>query len=230
MTPLHDWNLAPKEARILQQTLAARVDTSFQPIAPRTIGAIDVSSEWHGSELTAGVVVCDAKTLAPIDRAWAYGRVSFPYVPGLLSFRELPLVLEAYERLTIKPDLVLCDGQGIAHPRRLGIASHLGLWLDAPTIGCAKTRLIGEYSEPGPNRGDWTPLVDHGETIGAAVRTRSKCKPVYVSIGHKINLQSSIDITMACTARYRLPIPARSVHEYVNRVRRSLQADSAFQG
>ncbi len=223
MIPLHSWNVAPGEARLLQEGLATQVDTTFDPITPRTIGAVDVSSEWHGSDLTAGVVVCDAKTLAPIDQASFHGRASFPYVPGLLSFRELPHVLQAYERLTIKPDLVLCDGQGIAHPRRLGIASHLGLWLDTPTIGCAKSRLIGVYQEPGPNRGDWTPLVDRGATIGAVLRTRPKCKPVYVSIGHQMDLRTAIEFVLICTEKYRLPTPARSVHEYVNRVRRRHQ-------
>ena len=146
--------------------------------------------------------------------------ITFPYVPGLLSFREAPALLDVFAAIRTKFDVVLCDGQGIAHPRRLGIAAHLGLWLDRPTIGCAKSRLFGDYDEPGPNRGDWSPLLDRGETIGAVVRTRARVKPLFVSPGHQCDLASSMRVVLATSPRLRLPVPARLVHLEVNDVRR----------
>jgi deoxyribonuclease V len=137
---------------------------------------------------------------------------AFPYVPGLLSFRELPAVLAAIEQLRILPDLYLCDGQGLAHPRRFGLACHLGVLLDAPTIGVAKTRLIGTHAPPPAEKGGWTPLEDGGEVIGAVLRTRSGVKPVYVSIGHRVSLATSVRLTLACTSRYRLPETIRQAH------------------
>ena len=158
----------------------------------------------------------------------AQGTVEFPYVPGLLSFRELPLVLRAFEEMASAPDLVFVDGQGIAHPRRFGIAAHLGLLLDVPTIGCAKSWLIGDHEEPGMEAGSYTPLVDGGETIGAVVRTRSGVKPVYVSIGHKVSLEQAVQWVLACCRGYRLPEPTRMAHQAAGgHLRRELTATAA---
>src|SRR5262249_2430384 len=155
--------------------------------------------------LHAAVVVLRADTLEEIERAGVVAEAGFPYVPGLLSFREAPAVIAAYQKLTRRPDVLICDGQGIAHPRRLGPASPLGLWLGIPTIGCAKSWLFGQYKEPGPNRGDWTPLTDGEATIGAVLRTRSRVKPLFVSPGHLCDLEGAIAVVLASTSKYRLP-------------------------
>jgi deoxyribonuclease V len=155
-----------------------------------------------------------------IDRAEIVSEASFPYVPGLLSFREAPAVIAAYEQLSVRPDVLICDGQGIAHPRRMGLASHLGLWLGIPTIGCAKSWLCGEYDEPGIERGSWSPLVDQGETVGAVLRTRTGVKPLYVSVGHLCNLESATAIVLAAASQYRQPTTTRVAHHQVNELRR----------
>jgi deoxyribonuclease V len=162
-----------------------------------------------------------AESFEVIERAGLEAPARFPYVPGLLSFREAPALLEAFDRLRARPDVVLCDGQGIAHPRRLGIASHLGLCLDLPTVGCAKSLLCGKYEEPGLNRGDRSPLVDRGEVIGAVLRTRARVAPLFVSPGHRCDLESAVGLVLATTGKLRLPIPTRMAHEYVNEVRRA---------
>ena len=220
----HSWDLTPAEARALQEKLASEVDTSA-PLGPwRTLAAADVSFDRGGDVLFAAVVVVLAETLEPLEKVGLAAPARFPYVPGLLSFREAPALLEAFDRLKTRPDVVLCDGQGIAHPRRLGIASHLGLRLDLPTIGCAKSRLCGHYDEPGPNRGDRSPLVDKGETIGAVLRTRARVASLFVSPGHRCDLESAVDLVMATSRKLRLPIPSRMAHDYVNEVRRAAKA------
>jgi deoxyribonuclease V len=224
ITPLHSWDMDPSAARALQLSLAARVDVST-PLGPvETVAAADVSFNKQSDQLYAAVVVVRAKTFEPIERVGVVGKATFPYVPGLLSFREVPVVLEAFRKLSTRPDVVLCDGQGIAHPRRIGLASHLGLWLDLPTIGCAKSLLCGDYAEPGPSRGARSPLVDKGEVIGAVVRTRRLVKPLFVSPGHRCDLEGAVAVTLATTAKYRLPIPSRMAHAYVNEIRRAADA------
>jgi len=154
-----------------------------------------------------------------VETVVAEEKTRFPYIPGLLSFREAPVCLEAVERLTGQPDLFMIDGQGVAHPRRLGLAAHLGLFLDKPTVGCAKSRLIGTYEEPGPEKGAYGLLHDGPEVIGAVVRTRSRVKPVFVSVGNKCTLEDAIRITLACAARYRIPEPTRLAHQAVSRLK-----------
>ena len=166
-------------------------------------------------------MVVRAGTFELVERVGLTAEAKFPYVPGLLSFREAPALLEAFGRLKARPDVVLCDGQGLAHPRRLGIACHLGLWLDLPTVGCAKSRLCGTFDEPGPVRGDRSPLVDRGETIGAVLRTRDRVAPLFVSPGHRCDLESAVGLVLATTRKLRLPIPSRMVHDFVNEVRRA---------
>jgi deoxyribonuclease V len=163
------------------------------------------------------VVVLTFPDLELVEHAIARQPTDFPYVPGLLSFREIPTVLEALAQLATSPDLILCDGQGIAHPRRFGIACHLGWWLDRPTIGVAKSRLIGEHEEPGPEKGSWTPLRHRDEVIGAVLRTRTNVKPVFVSPGHRVSLETAIHYTLACTPRYRLPETTRHADRLASR-------------
>jgi deoxyribonuclease V len=174
-------------------------------LRPRLVAGADVS--YKGDVARAVFVVL--RGLELLEKVVVDGAVPFPYIPGLLSFREIPPLLAAWKRLKTRPDVVIVDGQGIAHPRRLGVASHLGLLLDVPTIGCAKSRLCGEHEDPAPQRGAWSPLVHQGEEVGAALRTRDGCNVVYVSTGHRIGLRSAISVVLACSPRYRLPEPQR---------------------
>lgn len=158
-----------------------------------------------------------------IEIATAHGPSQFPYIPGLLSFREVPILMEAWKTLKHVPDLILVDGQGIAHPRRFGLAAHLGVTLDIPAIGCAKSRLTGRFEEPGLKKGDWSPLTDKGETIGAVLRTKDKVSPMFISCGHRVSLPSAIKLVLECTTRYRMPEPTRQAHLASNAFRKSLE-------
>jgi deoxyribonuclease V len=232
MRNLHEWNLSFAEARWVQTELAGRVE--FVPLEqePELIAGLDCAFSGDGKKVFAAAIVLKvlgrrrARGGGPegfefelVETASATQEAKFPYIPGLLSFREAPACLEAVQGLTTQPDLFMIDGQGVAHPRRLGLASHLGLFLDKPTIGCAKNRLIGQFNEPGLEKGTWSPLRDAGEVIGAAVRTRSRVKPVFVSVGHKCRLEDAIRITLACATRYRIPEPTRLAHQAVSRLR-----------
>jgi deoxyribonuclease V len=210
--PLHDWDLSPAEAIRLQARLAGGVIVAdrFGPV--RRVAGVDVGFEQGGAVTRAAVVVLEFPALRIVDSVLARAPTRFPYVPGLLSFRELPAVLDAFAQLETAPDLVLCDGQGIAHPRRLGIASHLGLWLDLPTIGVAKSRLVGTHGEVPAEKGGWCPLLHREERIGAVLRTRAGVSPLYISPGHGVTLETAIDYVLACTTRYRLPETTRAAH------------------
>jgi len=208
----HRWDLTPKEAMALQEKLRARVVHEDRLGPVRHVCGVDVGFEAGGTITRAAVAVLSFPALEPVESAIARRKTSFPYVPGLLSFRETPAVLDALGRLKTAPDLLLCDGQGVAHPRRCGLASHIGLAADIPSIGVAKTRLIGVHRDPPDRRGAWAPLVDAGETIGAVLRTRAGVKPVYVSIGHRVSLATAIRFTLACCTRYRLPETTRRAH------------------
>jgi deoxyribonuclease V len=217
---LHSWDLTTAEARDLQLRLAAQVDAARPLERYSTVAGADVSYDRRGKWLHAAVVVLRADTFELIDRSGIVAEAKFPYVPGLLSFREAPAVIAAFEALKIKPDVLICDGQGIAHPRRMGLAAHLGLYLDMPTIGCAKSWLCGDFDEPGLARGAWSPLTDGGETIGAVLRTRMGVKPLFVSSGHRCDLTSAIAVVLATAPQYRLPVTSRLAHQYVNDLRR----------
>lgn len=218
--PLHRWNLDEAEARALQRQLAREVVQEDRFGEIRTVAGVDLGFPRtpDGNELgRAAVVVLRWPDLALVEERVVEQPVTFPYIPGLLSFREAPVGLAAIRSLETRPDLLLVDGQGLAHPRRCGIACHLGLLLDLPTIGCAKSILTGHAEEPGPNPGDWTPLVNRGEIIGAALRTRPKTKPIYVSIGHRISLASAIELVSQCGRGYRLPEPTRLADRIASR-------------
>jgi len=212
LTPVvrHDWNLTPKEGVALQRELALRVVTDDQYGPLMRVAGVDVGLQ--GGVARAAVVVLTFPELEIVERVRAECPVTFPYVPGLLSFREAPVILAALARLQQIPDLLIFDGQGYAHPRRMGIATHLGIVLDHPTIGCAKSRLCGTYEEPGLERGNHTWLYDKDEIIGAVVRTRTRVKPLFVSIGHRVRLESAIDIVLRCGGGVRLPEPTRWAH------------------
>jgi deoxyribonuclease V len=196
------------------------VDATRTLPSVETVAGADVSYEIRGRWLYAAIVVLRAGTWDVIERSGVVAEAKFPYVPGLLSFREAPAVIAAYEKLTVRPDVLICDGQGIAHPRRMGLASHLGLCLGLPTIGCAKSWFCGEYEEPGPERGEWSPLTDEGETIGAVLRTRTRVKPLFVSSGHLCDLESAIGCVLTNAQNYRQPTTTRLAHQYVNELRR----------
>ncbi len=209
---LHSWQVSLTEALDLQQRLAAQVSRSSEVANPHFIAGVDISVNKAQGMATGAVVVLNYPELRVVETKVVNGGLDFPYVPGLLSFRESPLTLAACERLTITPDLILVDGQGIAHPRRFGLASHLGLFLNTPTIGCAKSLLCGQHEVPGEKPGSYAEVVDRGEVIGAVLRTTLGVKPIYVSIGHKVDLQAAIYWVLECCRGYRLPEPTRLAH------------------
>ena len=217
---LHRWDVSQEEAVEIQKRLQSRLDLQSEPERIETVAGIDVSYDQGSDWLFAAIVVMQLPDLHIIETASTTTLVAFPYVPGLLSFRECPAVLQAWEKLRLKPDCLMCDGQGIAHPRRFGIASHLGLWLDLPSIGCAKSLLVGSYQEPGEKRGSITPLMHRQEQVGVVLRTKDRVAPVFVSQGHKISLQQAVELVLTCGRKYRLPEPTRQAHLLVNEVRR----------
>jgi deoxyribonuclease V len=208
----HSFDVSVREARVLQERLAGEVVDADDAGAPRLIAGIDIGFEDGGRMTRAAVAVLEAQGLTLIESAIARRPTTWPYVPGLLSFREIPAALAALATLRSTPDLLVADGQGRAHPRRFGLASHLGWLLDRPTIGAAKSRLIGNADSPAADRGACSPLVDRGEVIGAAVRTRTGARPLYVSVGHRISLARAIELTLALAPRYRLPETTRYAH------------------
>ena len=210
---LHDWNLTTSEARDLQNRLASDVSRLGSVVEPRFVAGVDVCTRSSRGSGTAAVVVLEFPSLELIETKIVVGDIDFPYIPGLLSFREAPLILKACEQLTHSPDLIIVDGQGIAHPCRLGIAAHLGLFFDIPTIGCAKSRLCGTHKMPALGPGNFEELVDNNETIGVVLRTKYNTKPVYISIGNKITIEDAIYWVMRCCRGYRLPEPIRFAHQ-----------------
>lgn len=217
---LHDWNVSPYQAVRIQCNLRTRLIACDDEQAPfRTIAAMDVSYDKRSPWLFAAIVVMGLPGFQVVETAGVRAQARFPYIPGLLSFRESPAGLEAWEKLRTRPDCLICDGHGYAHPRRFGFACHFGLLADLPTIGFAKSVLVGRFEPPGVTRGSVSDLVDAGEVIGAAVRTREGAEPVFVSIGHRISLARAVAAILACTSGYRIPEPARRAHVLVNRLR-----------
>lgn len=208
--PLHEWNLSPKEAIELQKQLAYEVVTEDDFSEPvKTVAGIDLGYDAKTDTCRAVVAVLSFPELTLVESAEAIMPIQFPYVPGLLSFRETPVAVKALEKLAVAPDLILCDGQGVAHPRRFGIACHIGLIANVPAIGVAKSLLVGKFESLGETRGSTAPLVYKNEEIGVALRTKDKVQPVYVSAGHKISLETAIDYVLKCTTKYRLPETTR---------------------
>lgn len=211
--PLHRWKLSPCEAVALQEELRGRVVREDRLGAVRTVLGLDVHFGPREETARAAVALLSFPALDLLAEARAERPVDFPYVPGLFSFREIPPLLDALAKLRRPPDLLLCDGQGYAHPRRFGLACHLGVLLDLPSIGVAKTVLLGEHDTLPPERGSWRPLVHDGEVVGAALRTRTGVRPVYVSVGHRVSLETAVEMTLRAAPRYRLPEPLRRAHE-----------------
>ncbi len=218
----HRWSVTPKQASAIQRRLASLVRQVSLAGAPRVVAGLDAAFTPDDRRCLAAVVVWDLRERRVVEQRVAVRRLTFPYVPGLLSFREGPAVLAALRRLRTPPDVLIYDGHGLAHPRRCGIACHLGVVLQRPTIGCAKSRLIGTHREPGPGRGSVAPLMDDGEVIGSVLRTQDGINPVFVSVGHLIDLRDAQRIVLACAIRYRLPEPTRLAHQLVGAAQRAL--------
>lgn len=208
-----NWPQDIASAKQIQLTLRDQVVTQNRLGTISRVAGVDVGFEANGTITRAAVACLSYPKLELIEHALARRETNFPYVPGYLSFREVPALLDAIAKLTIRPDLILCDGQGLAHPRRFGLACHLGLILDLPTIGVAKSRLIGTHSELAPDKGAWVPLFDKDEIIGAVVRTRSRTNPLYISIGHRVDLPTAVDFVLRCSPKYRLPETTRWAHK-----------------
>jgi deoxyribonuclease V len=243
----HRWDVTPADARNIQEELRAhwKGEDAFDAI--RTVAGLDASfvltgsqalkkpiSRWNrlrdANRAIGCVVMYRFPEMEEIERAYAILPLEFPYVPGLLSFREIPVLLAALRKLQVMPDLLFCDAQGYAHPRRMGLASHLGVVLDLPTIGCAKSLLIGAHKSVAQKAGSWTPLIDEkagGERIGAVVRTRDGVKPIYVSQGHRISLETSIRVTLAVTDGYRIPRPTRDADHFAGEIKRKILGGQA---
>ncbi len=212
ITHRHDWNLSPADAIALQRTLVSEVvyDRPLDLAAITRVGGVDVSVKNNVSQ--AAVVILSYPELVVIETVRWQMPTPFPYIPGLLTFRESPVLEEAFKKLQNVPDVFIFDGMGRAHPRRIGIATHIGLWLQKPTIGCGKTLFVGKYVEPPDTRGAHVDLIDRGEVIGAILRTRAGTKPVYISVGHLADLPTAVECVMRCTGKYRLPEPIRAAH------------------
>lgn len=206
----HDWNLSVSDAYLLQQEWSEKVVKTDILSNINMVAGVDVAYAKNSDRVIAAVVVLDAVSLAVVETAYADEVSSFPYIPGLFSFRELPAIVSAFEKLTIIPDLVVCDGQGLAHPRRFGLACHLGIMFDMPTIGCAKNRLIGTYVDPESSRGSFSSLLSQGDIIGGVLRTQNNTKPVFVSVGHRISLVSALNWIIRLSPNYRLPETTRT--------------------
>lgn len=216
------WNLTPREAIQLQKQLTDRVIEEDQLGTVNTVAGADLA--FDGETAFAGVVVLRLPGLEEVERCFVRRTLRFPYVPGLLSFRECPALLAAFERLRTEPDLILIDGHGRAHPRGFGIACHMGVLLDKPTIGCAKSVLVGEYREPGARAGKATPLIYHGARVGVVLRTRDNTRPIYVTVGNRVSLDSAVKLVRRCVDGFRIPKPTREADHYVRSLRIAHQA------
>ena len=213
MRTLHSWDVTPREAREIQDRLRSRVVCAWSGGPIKVVAGTDVSFPSKDRALAA-VVVLSYPGLEVLETAVSRAPCGFPYVPGLLSFREAPVLAQALSALKSDPDLILCDGQGTAHPRGMGLACHIGLMADRPTVGCAKSRLYGAYNEPARGKGSWSPLLGkESNTVGAVLRTRDNVSPVYVSAGHKVDLETAIEVILNCSPKYRIPEPLRMAHK-----------------
>jgi len=218
---LHSWDLTPSEAVELQKELASQVRLEPLERPAQTVAGCDISFDRFSDVVYAGIVVLRLPDMQVVEQRGLRTETTFPYVPGLLSFRETPALLKVWEQLETEPDVVMLDGQGLAHPRKMGIGCHFGLLVDRPTFGCAKSILVGHHEDPARERGDWCPLIYKKETLGAAVRTKDGTNPLIVSPGHRMDLDGAIQTTLACHGGYRIPEPTRRAHLLVNELRRA---------
>jgi deoxyribonuclease V len=219
----HRWNVTARQAIAIQKRLAGRVimDGPGKPV--RTVAGIDAAFTNDAQSCIAGVVVWDVVSTSVIEESWALRPLRFPYVPGLLTFREAPAILAALRKLRSAPDALMCDGHGFAHPRRFGIACHVGFVAGMPSVGCGKSRLVGKDAEPARRRGSSVPLTDRGEVIGSVLRTQDGVRPVYASIGHLFSLENAEALILACSTHYRLPEPTRLADQLVARIKRTVR-------
>jgi len=217
------WNLTPRQAMRLQESLREQVEVDDRFGEIRYVAGADMAFDPATNVAFGGVIVYRLPGLEEVERRMARRKLRFPYVPGLLSFRECPVLLAAFARLNTEPDLILIDGQGYAHPRRFGIACHIGILFDKPTIGCAKSRLVGEHDEPGHDAGSATPLTLEGERLGMVLRTRNGVRPIFVSTGHRVSLESAVRLVNQCVEGFRIPKPTREADHYVRDLRRAFQ-------
>ena len=224
------WNLTPREAMRLQESLREHVELQDRFGEIRFVAGADMAFDPETEVAFAGVIVYGFPGFEEVERRMARRQLRFPYIPGLLSFRESPVLLAAFARLRTEPDLILIDGQGRAHPRRFGIACHIGILLDKPTIGCAKSRLVGEHQEPGKKAGSTTPLMLEGERIGVVLRTRDNVRPIYVTTGHRVSLDSAVGLVKQCVDGFRIPKPTREADHYVRDLRRAYQISREVEG
>ncbi len=217
----HRWDVTVQEALAIQENMVGRLilPEDPMPLNPKTVAGADISYARHSNLFFAAVIVFTYPDFSVLEEASWKERVCFPYVPGLLSFREAPPLLKAFEQLSCIPDLAIFDGQGIAHPRRIGLASHMGLFLGMPTVGCAKTRLVGEFAPPGAERGEMSDLFHKGKPVGKVLRTQKNVKPLFVSPGHRIGPLQAAEMVLSCCRGYRIPEPIRRAHHRVNELR-----------
>jgi deoxyribonuclease V len=218
MKPLHSWNVSVEEAIRIQETLRDRIILKNTSLKVRTIGGGDVAYSKSDNLLFGAIVVLSFPHMEILDTATCDGKVPFPYIPTLLSFREGPILIKTFQKLKIKPDVVIYDGQGIAHPRGMGLASHMGLWFDLPSIGCAKTPLLDEFISPGPFKGSLEWLRREGKKVGAVLRTKEKVKPLFISPGHRIDLMTSIHLILESCRGFRIPEPLRKAHQITREI------------
>lgn len=218
----HPWDLTPKEARTKQLELVQQIRITPITMDFQILGAADIGYTSASNQMAAVVVTFRWPDLRPLEVSQVTGSVQFPYIPGLLSFREVPILLQAFGQLETPPDVLLCDGQGMAHPRRFGLVSHLGLCLGIPTVGCAKKRLCGEHEPLPPGKGAKVPLLLRGEVVGTVYRSRDRVKPIFISPGHLSDVDSSTELVCCCLGRFRLPEPIRSAHNLATELRRKL--------
>lgn len=221
----HPWKLSEMDAVNLQQELSLKIVREDQLTEVSYVAGVDVAYSEHNDKLIAAIVILEASSLRLVESVVVEDTVHFPYIPGLFSFREIPPLLKAFKQIKTLPQLIVCDGQGMAHPRRFGLASHLGVLFDIPTIGCGKTKLLGEFQDPGRKRGSSSSLVDHGEVIGAVLRTQDHIKPIFVSIGHRISLAAACEWILKLSPKYRLPETTRQADQLVNKVLAGLQRE-----
>ena len=210
---IHSWRVSAEEAIRIQEELRNRVILEKTFTEVRTIGGGDVAYSKSKNLLFGAIVVLSFPKMETLDMAMSYGKIPFPYIPGLFSFREGPILIRTFQKLGVKPDVMIYDGQGIAHPRGLGLASHMGLWFDLPSIGCAKTPLLHEFILPGPSRGSFELIRRNGKVVGAVLRTKDRVKPLFISPGHRIDLMTSIQFVLESCQRFRIPEPLRRAHQ-----------------